>query len=70
MDGAGFRQTNVNGQAQIYRVFQNTSGQIAIQFYPIPLEGTYQVFIVSQDAALTTIVLALTTRWGGRSVSS
>jgi hypothetical protein len=54
MDGAGFHQTNVTGQGQIYRVFQNTLGKISIQFYPIPTDGTYQVFIVPQDAALTT----------------
>lgn len=55
MDGAGFRVFSSqvsNGPAEIYRVFQNSGGQITFEFYPIPTSGNYRAYIIPTAAPL------------------
>lgn len=52
-DGAGRIDTVTTGDATVYRVYQNSSNQTTLEFYPKPSSGTYQVFTVPQPATLT-----------------
>lgn len=55
MDGAGFIDTVTTGDARYFRVFQNTNGEVTLQFWPIPTSGIYLVFIIEIPVAVTLV---------------
>jgi len=53
MDGAGRLTTTAVGPASTYRVYQNTNGNVSIEFFPNPASGTYKVYAIGQPALFT-----------------
>jgi hypothetical protein len=51
-DGAGYINTGTNGQATMFRVFQNTNGQVSLQLWPVPTSGEYKVYVIPQADTL------------------